>query len=311
MIKKWHIKAIIQTCVSYLPYRSRINHLFQSVNGSTTLSDTTFLFKITHAMNHVVHYKQHYGVTDKTSVMELGTGWFAILPIYLYLCGFGKVWSIDVHDWLTKGNIFQTINKFAEWKEQGKLEPYSEHILPERWEQLMALREGSKEQALGELCARFNFYPKLADARHLVEFQDHSVNMICSNNTFEHISRDILRDILVEFKRVVRTDGVMSHHMDMTDHYAHFDSSINQYNFLRYEVARWRWYNNDIGYQNRMRFVDFCRLYDEIGLSYEVAKLSPGKPELIDESSLASCFQNYTLEELAVLGGYLLSYRFV
>ena len=66
-----------------------------------------------------------------------------------------------------------------------------------------------------------------------LSLQKESVDFICSNNTFEHIPQEILRDILVEFKRVLHPNGLMSHFIDMSDHFAHFDSRITIYNFLQ------------------------------------------------------------------------------
>ncbi len=66
----------------------------------------------------------------------------------------------------------------------------------------------------------------------ILNIKSDSVDFICSNNTFEHIPADILSAILREFKRVIKPGGLMSHFIDMSDHFAHFDSRITIYNFL-------------------------------------------------------------------------------
>ena len=50
-----------------------------------------------------------------------------------------------------------------------------------------------------------------------------SVDLIVSNNTFEHVPRTTLLEILLEFRRVASARAVMSHFVDMADHYAYFD----------------------------------------------------------------------------------------
>ena len=58
---------------------------------------------------------------------------------------------------------------------------------------------------------------------------------------------------------------LMSHFIDMRDHYAAFDSSIMVHNFLRFPKRRWRRFNNGLQYQNRLRMSDFRRLHAESG----------------------------------------------
>src|SRR5437763_12408067 len=72
-------------------------------------------------------------------------------------------------------------------------------------------------------------------------------------------------DIFRQFRRISADGAIMSHWIDMSDHYMNFDSSIGPFNFLRFSPRTWRLFNNDLQYQNRLRVPDFRRLHEETG----------------------------------------------
>ena len=309
MMKKWMLKAAVQKAISYLPAKERVNYLFQKhVTHAVELTDQHFEWKIGHARDHVAHYKK-YGKKSfaETTAFELGTGWYPIVPISLYLCGIKTVHSFDIYDWMTRESQQTTVLKFKEWFDNGQLRSYLPELLPERWDTLMAMQGGeiSKEK----FCETIGFIPHLRDARK-TGLADGSIDLVCSNNTFEHIHTPVLRDILVEFVRIcnVKDGGVMSHFIDMSDHFAHFDKTITDYNFLRYTAIEWQRIDNDIQPQNRLRFVDFERMYTELNIPFVAMGVRPGNVEALKTVPLSAEFESYSLEELAVTHGYLVSY---
>ena len=72
----------------------------------------------------------------------------------------------------------------------------------------------------------------------------------------------------------------MSHFIDMSDHFAHFDQSITIYNYLQYSKRQWERMDNLIQPQNRLRISDYRSLYAELGI--------PITEELCREGSLKS-----------------------
>ena len=104
----------------------------------------------------------------------------------------------------------------------------------------------------------------LTDARR-IDLPAGHVDLFVSNNTLEHIPKDVLVGIFREFRRVGRRDSVMAHHIDLSDHYAGFDPSITVYNFLRFSERRWRLFNNRLHYQNRLRISDYRCIHVEAG----------------------------------------------
>jgi hypothetical protein len=309
MVKKWMLKAAVQKVISYLPAKERVNYLFQKhVTHAVELTDQHFEWKIGHARDHIAHFKKHGTKSLSESIaVELGTGWYPIVPISLYLCGIKTVHSFDIYDWMTRESQQTTLLKFKEWQSNGRLKAFLPDVLPQRWEALMGLLK--PETTKEKFCLAIGFMPHLQDARK-TGLAAGSIDMVCSNNTFEHIHTPVLREILAEFARICnwQNGGVMSHFIDMSDHFAHFDASITDYNFLRYSTKQWQRIDNDIQPQNRLRFVDFERMYQDLSIPYLAMGVRPGNVQALQSVLLASEFKSYTLEELAVTHGYLVSF---
>jgi len=287
MIPKWKLKAIVQKTISFLPQKQRINYWFQKhVTKGVNLSDEYFGYKIEHAADHLRFFRK-YGSKDlsSSSVLELGTGWYPVVPIALFLNDLPMVHSLDLSNWTSADNIRTTCQKYGEWSTEGRLSEFLDDINPERWQTIMELARDERSD-LDQMCEKINLHRWVGDARK-TEFATDSIDLICSNNTFEHIPEAILRDILKEFQRIIKSDGVMSHFIDMSDHFAHFDSSINIYNFLRYDERTWNRIDNSIQPQNRMRFRDYQDLYEKLKLPISHTEVRPGSTELLAEIPLA------------------------
>src|SRR5690606_12044431 len=78
--------------------------------------------------------------SSQAEILELGTGWYPIVPLSLYLIGENRISSIDTQNWLKKDRFVITIEKFVEWKENGKVAKFLQ-IKPEKWEKLMNIYE--------------------------------------------------------------------------------------------------------------------------------------------------------------------------
>jgi hypothetical protein len=309
MIQKWMLKAAVQKVIAYLPAKERVNYLFQKyVTHAVALTDLHFEWKIGHAHDHIAHYKK-YGQKPlkESTAFELGTGWYPIVPISLYLCGIKTVHSFDIYDWMTRQSQQTTLLKFKEWHSNGRLKAFLPDVLPHRWDALMALKHS--ETTKEEFCQAIGLVPHLQDARH-TGLPAGSIDLVCSNNTFEHIHTPVLRAILAEFARIcnLKNGGVMSHFIDMSDHFAHFDATITDYNFLRYTAKQWQRIDNNIQPQNRLRFVDFERMYQELNIPYQAMGVRPGNVQALEKVPLSADYKDYTQAELAVTHGYLVSF---
>ena len=250
-MKKWKQKAIVQKTISYLPLSNKINFIFQKyVTKGVNLSDEYFYDRLGHAKEHIKSFQEYADNKIPATCLEIGTGWYPIVPISFFLAGADKIYSVDISILTSKERLQTTLQKFVESYKAGQLKNYI-HFLQDRIDIITNLLAEYEKFSLEEVLQKLNITYLIEDARKL-SLPDNSIDLVNSNNTFEHIYPAILAPILKEFKRVVKKqNGVMSHFIDMTDHFAHFDKSINIYNFLQFSDKQWKWIDNSIQPQSR------------------------------------------------------------
>ncbi len=131
-----------------------------------------------------------------------------------------------------------------------------------------------------------------------------SVDIVYSVAVFEHIGGAALRDILSETARILTTDGLTVHIIDLSDHFSHTDGSITTVNFLRYSDAAWDFIaGNSFAYCNRLRASEYASLFQASELemlSWDAA--SDGKAlEALKTGRIKinPRFGSYTFEDLA------------
>lgn len=307
MLKKWMIKAVVQKMISLLPFKHRINFLFQKhITKGVRLRDEYFIDKLIHHQEHEQAYQQQaLHSLEGISVLEIGTGWYPVVPIAQFLCGADQIYSVDISPLMNKERIETTIGFYIQYDKEERLSAYLPNILPERMaviHQLFNTPAATLKEYLQTL--RLNYL--VTDARAL-PLEDKTIDFITSNNTFEHIYPDILNGILKEFQRVLHPDGFMSHFIDMSDHFAHLDQTINIYNFLRFTERQWNLIDNSIQPQNRMRINQYRALYEGLNIPILSEKHRPGSLEEVLDIPLKPPFSTMPKETVAISHSYLVS----
>ena len=306
MIRKWILKAIVQKTIAYLPYSQRINYFFQKhVTRGVFLSDEYFEDRLQHARKHIEAWQKYGAKNPPGKTLELGTGWYPVVPISLFLFGAEEIRTVDVTLLTNVQHVLKTIEKFLDYEAEGKLQEYLS-CQPERLERLRVLASKKGKITFEDLTKELRIRYLVQDARRLSIDTD-SIDLIHSNNTFEHIYPDILKAILQDFKRVVKPGGLQSHFIDLSDHFAHFDKSITIYNFLRFSPVAWRWIDNTVQPLNRMRITDYRKLYKEVGLEITEEQLRPGDLKALESVPVHASFLENTAAENAVSHGYFFS----
>jgi SAM-dependent methyltransferase len=305
---KWMLKAVVQKAISYLPKKEQVNFFFQKyVTKGVYLDDQHFAYKLEAARDHLRFYDR-FGTEprQRANVLELGTGWYPIVPTVLFLAGFEQTTSIDLRRWMNPTRQRIAFTRILDYYDRGLLQAYAPDIDQERLAILREICAAPLPDDVATGNAAINLSYRVMDATSL-DFPDAAFDFICSNNTFEHVFAGVLKDILKEFKRVVKPTGVMSHFVDLSDHFAHMDGSINIYNFLRFSAKQWRMIDNDIQPQNRLRWKDYRAMYTDLGIPIRHEEIRKGDTSLVAEIPLAEEFRAYTAEELAVSHGYFIS----
>jgi hypothetical protein len=298
-MKKWIMKAVIQKTISFLPFSNKINYVFQKyITKGVFLSDLYFTDRLEHAREHLRAFKKYNGKSFPRSSLEIGTGWYPVVPISFFLSGTDKIYSVDISFLTSKERIKITLLKFIDFNLKFKLIDYLD-IIPERFAIVEKILKEFESLSLDEILDRLNIIYLIGDARKL-SLPDDSIDLINSNNTFEHIYPQILKPILKEFKRVVRKEnGVMSHFIDMSDHFAHFDKSINIYNFLKFSEKQWKYIDNSIQPQSRLRIYDYKEIYTELKIPITEESSRPGNTDELKTIQLNERYSSMLLTEVA------------
>jgi hypothetical protein len=131
---------------------------------------------------------------------------------------------------------------------------------PDACERIDEVLHHAADRSAQWLMDAFGVSVRRADARR-TRLQPGSVDLFVSNNTLEHVPGDVLAGIFREFRRVGHEGSVMSHFIDMADHYAGFDRSITVFNYLKYSSRTWALFNNRLHYQSRLRLPDYRALH--------------------------------------------------
>ena len=304
-MRRWYFKAIIQKLLSWLPGGKGLNRFMQTyVTRGLRLTDELINDKLQHAAHHYSAFKKHMDEGEKMIVLELGTGWFPVVPISMYLLGASEIATLDLHRLMSRKNFVRTVAKFSEYHRDGNLRKYLNKYDEKKLRNLEEIARSST--SLEEILVEVRIDYLVGDIGKLVLQASH-FNLIISNNTFEHIYPDTLKNIFVEFRRLSSDGALMSHFVDMSDHFSHFDRSISIYHFLKFSNRTWRWIDNRIQPQNRERISFYRELYRSEGSKILEEKRRPGNLSELEMIKPAAKFKDIPPPDMAISHVYLVS----
>lgn len=291
----WYLKAALQGLMSLTSDPQRWNRLFQEhVTRSLDLAPSFFEEKWAKCKRHL---EAHPASVSELSILELGTGWHPVVPIGMALSGAKAVYTVDVQSLLDRRPVADVVSAYYQCGDPALDRPRVE----------AAMGACQDADASGEdLLRAAGVTPLIADARK-IPLPAGSIDLFSSNNTFEHIPEAVLVEILQEFRRLATDSAVMSHHVDMADHYVNFDRSITVFNFLRFSERTWRLFNNTLQYQNRLRFSDYLRIHERAGWLVEDTDTLAESRETLESVPLAPPFQSYDIDDLRIYDAWFRS----
>lgn len=305
-MRKWILKAIIQKGISFFPFKHKVNYLFQRyITKKVILSEEHFLQKLDSLKQHNKCFHDYINESNNYTVLEIGTGWYPVVPIGLFLSGATKIYTIDLTNLLTAANIITTARKFIEYHNAGQLQKYIQSYSKERIKVILDLAESTKN--LKELLTLLNIEYYIADAGDMGFLKNESIKQIVSNNTLEHIYSSRLLEIFTEFKRVLYPKGIMSHLIDLSDHFSHLDQSITNYNFLKFSEKEWSIIDNSIQPQNRLRITDYRNLFKEVGFNILKEKNRKGTLEELQSIKINSKYEDIPVDDLLITHSWMVA----
>lgn len=261
-MEKWKQKALLQKTISFLPGRIRINYFFQRhITKGLHPQSAFFEEKLALAGNHLEVYRNAHGFLPETT-LEIGTGWFPIVPVIFWLCGVRNIVSYDHYPHLKTQLLRETIHFLKQPEMAAKIKQLP-GFRKDRLELLMAIPLHTI--TVRELHSVFSIL-YLSGENALENRLPLKADLIHSNNTFAHIYTPELIRLLKQCNTHLGENGFHSHHIDLCDHFAHFDRKIPLFHFLRYTDKQWRRIDNPLQAQSRNRTGDYRQLFYDCGL---------------------------------------------
>lgn len=293
-LRDWRAKAAIQQLFTHVPGGGRANELFQRhVTHGLPHSDAELDAMVELGRHHLDRLTTHAPEpVGAATFFEFGAGADLITALVLHALGAGPQIAVDLHRLARLDLVEDAVARI-------------DRLLgPPRTAAGDAPKVTAPATVEGLLATRAIDYRAPCDAR-ATRLPSASIDCVTSTNTMEHIPPADLARILVECRRILRPDGVMSCQVDYQDHYAYFDPRITVYNFLRYTDRQWRWCNPALHHQNRRRHATYVALFRDAGFTI----LDEGRVPVTDADlallagvDLAPEFRDLPPEEVAIRG---------
>jgi hypothetical protein len=241
---------------------------------------------------------------DAFNVLEVGTGWYPTIPIVFYLSGASEIRTFDIASHLSRKRLALLLDRFCQADEDGSLRRSVSAIQPERMAQLRELRNFVLRESPAECLARINIHASVRDACQ-TGLPSGSADLICTCFVLEYVPRPALPKLLAEFRRLASAHSAMVHLLNLADEFASFDSSITEFNFLRYTDRQWQWRESPLIAVNRYRISDYRELLARAGFVLKEEENVSGPLEKLNRIKLAPEFQRYDPKDLLVVESLL------
>lgn len=295
---RWLAKSLVQNTIVHLPRHEEINYFLQRrVSRRLPMPWELMLKKVDWAGRHLAAVRR-FGPdrpVEELTLMEMGAGWDLVVPLSLWMCGVEHQVAVDIEPHVRLELLNDALARLGAAPDTvaGRLDAFVRPVDP------------APVDSLEELRRRFGIdYRAPVDGRS-TPFAAGSFDAVTSSDTLEHLPVAVLAPVLAELRRLLARQGVMSHLIDMMDHYRYVDPAITVYNFLKFGDRAWGWLNSPIEHQNRLRLPDYRALVERAGfriLTEEVHRPTEENLEHLRSMDLAPRFRDDALDDLGAKG---------
>lgn len=298
------VKALAQQALSRIPRGERLNYVLQRRVGSLPASDEAFRRKVSRAFQHFEAFAElgPRRPAGEAIFYEFGAGWDLAVQLAYWALGVDRQTVVDIRPILRIELVNDTIAKVERLR----------GVLEEEAGRELRSPGPANLRGLEDLGERFGIvYLAPRDARD-TGLPAGSLDFVSSTDTAEHIPEEDLLRILVECRRLLRPDGLLSYRADLEDHYSRVDREVSRYNFLRYSDRAWSVFNSALHYQSRLRYPDYVRLTRAAG--FEIVREHVSRPSeqdlaLLRKLDVAERFRTYSVDDLGVRGVTIVATR--
>lgn len=296
---RWQLRCARNTLAAALPFQRRLRALKRRLSGRA---------------HHIHEASVYSGGFDQirllreaglelrgATVLELGTGWYPVIPLMLRLAGARQVILTDVHALMDRQTLEAALDFLLERREDlaGRLDRPVAEI-----EAALAL---APETLFADALARLGLVYRVPfDVGH----EDCSADAIISHTVLEHIPPTVLERIFRQSHATLRSGGLISHGIDHSDHRAHQDPRLGRIDFLRHGETTWRLLClNPQDYTNRLRHPDYVAMIGQAGFETVIERplVDDGARASLADLPLAPRFRGYDGDGLATTWSHIVA----
>jgi len=237
----WQVKVIIKLLISRLPFAYKFwRSLGIFVHGK--MDNSAYAYDVYRKCFDLAGIKK-----QDYYVLEIGPGDSLATAIVSREFGASKVWLLDEGDYASRDmNLYKMVNEHVKKSiaADNSYNPFD-------------------YKNTGEMLQHYNAVYLTQGLRSFVEISDESVDFIFSNAVLEHISKNEFKLFLRETNRVLTSDGVCVHCVDLMDHLAY------ALNHLRFSEKFWQsgFIRRGGFYTNRIRYGEMLDIFVETGFN--------------------------------------------
>ncbi len=286
---KWQRKAQLQRLVARLPSRLSYAVYYMIQRNFGRLRSEEPISRLTAGINILDRIQAQGHTIEGKTFLEVGTGRRLVVPMALWLGGASRVITVDTNPYLKAELVFEDITYMKNNRAQIESLFHELSCTTAFSERLAHLMEA--EYCLERLLDLMNIhYLAAADAASL-QLPPETIDYHVSYTVLEHIPPGVLRDVLVEGKRLLGANGLFVHYIDFSDHFSHSDPSITAINFLQFSEIEWQRYaGNRYMYHNRLRVDDIVAMFETLGLDIRAMDT------IVDRRSLGQLSAGFPLD---------------
>jgi SAM-dependent methyltransferase len=226
---------------------------------------------------------------DNARTMEVGTGRRIDMPLGFYLCGAKSVDTYDLHSYLKSELVQQSIGILRGHPEKA-IEILGGVTNPQEIAARLEKLRSANDAASAMKAAAIRYHAPTDAAT--TGLPASSIDVQISYTVFEHIPGPVLRKILTEARRILSPNGVVLHHVDLSDHFWHEDPSLSPIHFLQFSDKDWDHHaNNQFAYHNRLRVTQYRQIFEDCG--FEILR----GEETVHQASLESIKNGFPLDD--------------
>ncbi len=307
---RWLAKAAVQNAISVLPGSVALNGMLQRYGtGSIVTTPERIVGKLARVGGRHLDHHRRFGARPlaETTVVEVGTGFAPTLPIGLHLAGAQAVHTYDIARLTTTARTVAVLTDIVSAADTGALERECPWVLPERLTHVRALT-ADPPLDLDALLAAMDITYHVGDATRS-GLAAGSAGLFVTNNVFEHVPAAAIAALLGEAHRTGSPEALISHHIDLRDHYAKFDRGVGVYNSLRFSSRQWRYLNSRMEPQNRLRHSDYVALIGAAGFELLADDSRAGSDAQFAAVRPAAEFRRYREDDLRVIDMWVAARR--